>query len=367
MIRVGIAGAIAAAALVSSGCFSTGKGGSGPGPETGGDAAAGKGAGAVAAQTVAPNPAGKKPVAPKPKEKPVTPATPSPLEAALQRLVSEDAEQRSAARSEIDQMSPDALPGVLAAFGHAEAAVRQGAAYYLLERFDASDPEQVAAFSKALEDSDRTVRHLALQVMMRSKSLMADRLPQIAALVADDTVAASNREKAVRALATLGEQARPALPQITATANSNSPAKVRAACVFAVSRIADKDEATRVLTDRLLKDKDAAVRHLAAARLGRVGTAAAAEPLCKALEDSVDKVRRTAARALARVGEPAVDPLVQRLASQHATVRRLAVYALGNIGGRAKRSLPELQKRLKDDDEQVRKLAEFSIRVIRSQ
>jgi HEAT repeat protein len=59
---------------------------------------------------------------------------------------------------------------------------------------------------------------------------------------------------------------------------------------------------------------DEGIRPSAAQALGEIGDARAVEPLIKALEDDdCDTVRKTAAEALGKIGEPAVEPLIKAL------------------------------------------------------
>jgi hypothetical protein len=51
--------------------------------------------------------------------------------------------------------------------------VRRGVAFHLLSSFDPASPEQVAAFTKALDDNDATVRGIGLQAVRQMSA--ADR------------------------------------------------------------------------------------------------------------------------------------------------------------------------------------------------
>ena len=77
---------------------------------------------------------------------------------------------------------------------------------------------------------------------------------------------------------------------------------------------------------------DSGVRRTAALALGKIGEPAV-EPLIAALKDSVGDVRRTAAEALGKVGDRrAVEPLIAALKDSDDYVRREAAEALGKIG-----------------------------------
>ena len=61
------------------------------------------------------------------------------------------------------------------------------------------------------------------------------------------------------------------------------------------------------------------------------------------------KVRNAAEKALSRMGEPAVEPLIRTLEHEMWEVRRAAAYVLGNIGDR--RAVEPLIEALSDEDE----------------
>jgi HEAT repeat protein len=88
----------------------------------------------------------------------------------------------------------------------------------------------------------------------------------------------------------------------------------------------------------------------------------AADRLAQALADRDERVRETAAEALIRMGEPAVQPLAIQLSAKEAATRKWAVFALAKLGPLAKPALSELEKRVKDEDVEVRKLADLVVK-----
>jgi HEAT repeat protein len=105
---------------------------------------------------------------------------------------------------------------------------------------------------------------------------------------------------------------------------------------------------------RVLKDWDQDVRRSAALTLGRIGEPAV-EPLIGALKDRNKDVRKSVALALGRIGEPAVEPLIGLLKDSSSSVRWIAASALGEIGD--KRAVLPLIGSLEDSDENVRQEA----------
>jgi len=79
----------------------------------------------------------------------------------------------------------------------------------------------------------------------------------------------------------------------------------------------------------------ARVRRAAAEALGRLGDPAAVAPLLSALGDPRSTVRDAASDALAAFGERTVQPLVRQLAVPNEEVRRAAIRALARQGSRA--------------------------------
>ena len=103
--------------------------------------------------------------------------------------------------------------------------------------------------------------------------------------------------------------------------------RVRSLAAEALRRIGDGRAAAALCL--ALKDKDECVRRSAAGALVKVGDARAVEALCLALQD---------AEALVHIGAPAIEPLCRVLKDKHAGARPLAAEALGRIGDRS--SLP---------------------------
>ncbi|MER3501614.1 MAG: PBS lyase [Candidatus Fervidibacterota bacterium] len=88
-----------------------------------------------------------------------------------------------------------------------------------------------------------------------------------------------------------------------------------------------------------LRDRDWEVRWAAAYALGKIGKPAV-EPLIEALRDRDGKVRRAAADALGAIGDArAVEPLIEALRDRDWEVREAAVNALGKIAVEALRKL----------------------------
>jgi HEAT repeat protein len=156
------------------------------------------------------------------------------------------------------------------------------------------------------------------------------------------------------------------------------------------ARLKDQDPAVRVAAIRdapgevgvdllieALGDEDADVRLVTALELRRRGpeAAKATEALIEALADRHPGVRREAAEALCWIGPKSGPALYDALKDPNPRVRAGAALALGDIGnhmggkrarprGEAKIIEPILKELLQDEDEEVRKNAAHTLKVL---
>jgi len=114
-----------------------------------------------------------------------------------------------------------------------------------------------------------------------------------------------------------------------------------------------------------LKDEASSVRWEAAGALGEIGDERAVEPLINALKDEDSDVRWKAAEALVKIGEPAVEPLIHALKDEDSDVRAAAAMALGKIGD--ERAVVPLTEALEDESYQVREAAKKALADIQKQ
>ena len=110
---------------------------------------------------------------------------------------------------------------------------------------------------------------------------------------------------------------------------------------------------------RFERDKGVDLIRDAVEALGKIGEPAV-EPLIQALKDEDDGVRWSAAEALGEIKDArAVKPLVKALKDKYWYVRKQAAYALGDIGDA--RAVEPLIEALKDDEEEVREAAKWNL------
>ncbi len=286
----------------------------------------------------------------------------------FEAIVSDDIVARDAALAELASAEVDGKHLAARLIASADTViVRRGAAFYLLERFDERDALQVAGVVDALGDDDATVSRMALQLILRSKRLTAEQLPAVIKLMANPAVDKATRVKAIRGLAKMPEAAQTILPELRRLASDSAEAVVRSAVVYTLSRIDNSQDGVACIIERLKTDSAAEVRQLAAARLGRLGEPSSMPALCEALKDADSQVRQSAADSLGRMGSDAVGPLTEQLKSSDVEIRKLAIYALGKNGTQATSSISALQRLAESDgDEEIRKLAEITIRIIKA-
>ena len=137
--------------------------------------------------------------------------------------------------------------------------------------------------------------------------------------------------------------------------------------IFATAAQTTTDEATQKRIEELiaqLGNEDGFTRGSAVNSLVRIGKSAV-QPRVKALGDKNERVRRSAAAALGKIGDPqAVQPLIKALGDSNSDVRSSAATALGEIGDQ--RAVQPLKNLLKDKNEPIRRLAAKALKQIKS-
>ena len=122
------------------------------------------------------------------------------------------------------------------------------------------------------------------------------------------------------------------------------------------------DESVDPLIDALSNRKKQ-IRMYAATLLGAINNPKAIPALIETLKDNNKLVRREASTALSRMGEPAVEPLIETLDVEDWKVRGAAAWALGNLDD--ERAIPALEKLLDDESGYVRQGAQSAIASIK--
>jgi HEAT repeat protein len=110
------------------------------------------------------------------------------------------------------------------------------------------------------------------------------------------------------------------------------------------------------LESRLLSDDDAR-RAAALKRVAELSDSRREKlvpPMIDALKNPDSRIATRAVKALAAVGEPAIQPLIQLAADRDAFVRACAASALGQMGPSARAAVPMLANGVKDSHPVVR-------------
>jgi HEAT repeat protein len=222
-----------------------------------------------------------------------------------------------------------ALPDLLVMVDKDEGMVRSAAAF-ALGAIGSAPARVVPALSKALRATDKSDRE-------------------------------EIRDRAAQALGKLGHAGETALLE----ALGDNDREVRLVAAKALWKSAHRPEAIAAIAN-LLQESDEKVREQAAHAVHEIGADArtALATLIAALKDHED-VRTWVADALAKIGKPAVRPLLRLLRDKDARVRERAAYALGVEPLQPQVVVPALIRILEDPDERVRAQAAASLGIFK--
>lgn len=304
--------------------------------------------------------------------------------------------QAAEALASVGPEAKSAVPALIERTGDKEkdAKVRDQAVV-ALARIDPQSPEVLAALGKAFRDRDAVVRQHAEEGLLAARKAAVKILME--AMKDPDTKV---RERAVAALGKLEGEAREAVPELSRSLKHQDE-RVRRQALFALAKIGPRQEtvmpgllealtereadvrhfavvsltsmgkdarpAVPQLIDLLKKDGDANVREAAAFALGKIDPQAdgVLAVLSRAWRDEERGVREEALRALAKCGKPAVPTLIEALRKNFSNdVQIEATKALGQIGPDAKEAVPVLLPLLKDNEEEIRRVAEEALKAI---
>jgi len=214
-----------------------------------------------------------------------------------------------------------------------DARIRRDAARILGE---VGDPRAVESLVPALKDSNWDVRRTAAWALGKIGDARAVE-PLVAALQDEDK---NVRQSAAEALGKIGD---PRAVEPLLSALKESDGGVRQAAAEALGQIGDARAVEPLIV--ALKDKDINVCHAAAAALGQIGDARAVLPLVKTLRTSaryrpitggVSSFCQSTARALEKIGSPAIEPLIALLKDDNWRLREQVCEILGRLNWRPK-------------------------------
>lgn len=266
---------------------------------------------------------------------------------------------------ELEKLEAEARGPMLLLLTDSDAAVRRGAAFFLLNQFDADKPAEQQALAALISDSDEAVRGIALQAAWKFRP--ADRgtvaVAWAARLNPQTEPKPEHRASLARLIAGVKTEAAAAAPQLQTAVTSDPDPRVRGAALVALAETA-KPELVISGCQAALADELPSVRIVAAARLRKLGASAtpAAKELAQALADADSAVRLAAAETLVKIGAPAVAEVATQLSSKQAETRKLSVACLASLGPAAKTAAPALRPLLADPVAEIRTAAEQALR-----
>ncbi|MBI4777902.1 HEAT repeat domain-containing protein [Candidatus Desantisbacteria bacterium] len=143
----------------------------------------------------------------------------------------------------------------------------------------------------------------------------------------------TTQENAARSLIKIGNPSIEKL--IAALDNKKNDPVVRQYAITILGKVSKKGDKKLIqIALAALTDKDNELRRRAAIVLGMIGDKNAVAGLIASLKDKSSPVQKNAAESLARIGKPAVKPLITALTDSNRDVRGYSVYALGRIGNK---------------------------------
>jgi HEAT repeat protein len=281
-------------------------------------------------------------------------------------LVSEDGD-RQAARDYFDALDDGAIAPLLAVINDEDLETRKGAVFYLIGKFEPENSELVTAMAAKLSDDDRSVRHLALQMVRYFPvETLPQTLPRLAEMLDHAKEHETNRLAVARLLKSLTSHKEIVLPALIKAAQHDPDEQVRAACIDTVFGIAAAEQYVPILQNALLNEEKTAIRRSAAKKLELSGNAAtpAIDALAQALSDTDKDTRTSATNALLNIGAAAIPALVSQLKSPSRSAKLRALLILGKLKEAAVPSLAALRAATRDPDPDVQKLAKSVVKYL---
>lgn len=225
------------------------------------------------------------------------------------------------------QRDPAESAIAVAGLSDPDAAVRRAASDILA---DLADAQMVPALVKALDDPDVRVRANLLRALAHSNASAAQ--DHVIACLADPDPGV--QVQAIAALQRLAPDPDVLVHQVSPLLGDPEPA-VRAGAAAALLKLGPQPDALASLQQMAAAD-DVDARVEAVNAFADWGDRSAVEPVAAALDDPHAAVRRAAAAALARIGDPqCLGLLVGALGDSDRLVREAVASSIGMFGGDA--------------------------------
>ena len=246
------------------------------------------------------------------------------------------------------------------AAGDSESTVQMAVIDAAHEDYRADTYESKAtAIIRTMLDEGRNVleilRYISAKADDRWASAVGDHLPAPCGVALEALLLDIQFRARAAACAWMGQnQGLANVASILILLGTDADSSVRRTAAQALAKLGDARAVEPLI--RALADKESGVRRAAAQALGALKDARAVEPLIRALADKESGVRDKAAEALGALKDAgAVEPLIRALADKESEVRRAAAEPLGAL--KDPRAVEPLIRALADKESGVRRAA----------
>jgi HEAT repeat protein len=237
----------------------------------------------------------------------------------------------------------------------------------VLRKAEASAHPAIKALTKALQDSDDTVRFHCIQALGNIGTSARSAVPElIKVLTGQDRTKTEQDPNILRAAAgALGKMGKDAVGPLTKVLREDESAAVRRLAATGLALIGpEASSAGPALAKALEQDTSFRVRRIAAETLRLIDPKPkeVLDALIGAIRNDLDAdVCRSAAIAAGKLGKPALGELVKLLKDDNADIRFHATSALREMGAQAEPAIKSLLPLLRDKDEEVRASAAIAL------
>ena len=234
--------------------------------------------------------------------------------------------------------------------------------------------KSVPHLKKALSDPNKKLRLEVLSTLGAMGPSAESAIPEIVNQIGDKNKEV--RKASIKCLGAIDTKLKPAIPRLV-EALSDEDSSVRLESVSTLSKIYHNNEVVVPALTKALSDKDGSVELNAIIALGRLKAESAVKPIMEKLSHGhpsmkwaaieslgqigeashpaipklidllSDKLEgQTASRALAGIGEKAIQPLINVIADDESPSVTNAAFALSKMGVKAAVAIPALKKRI---------------------
>lgn len=217
----------------------------------------------------------------------------------------------------------------------------------------------------ALDDTDSKVRSIGVQLIRQLLPAQAAQLHnRLLELVNDRNEEPAIRNSILRLMALVpGDALATETALVDLILAEGDDPTVQQAALQSYVKFAPVDPAIATLISVLEGSESKAVQRTTAVLLGKYGTKskAAIGLLGDLMESDDEDLQEASAEALARIGSPSIEVLVQKLDSNKLLTRQMAIFTLGVIGPSAREHVQKLETFITNDDPDTSIIAKEAI------